>query len=186
MANSSQYVNELYRSTRPRQDETKAPFSWNYTKFQLATFCKKKKITHFEKKPLRSRFTQFRPSRLVAGFAVAGHICTYIENILILKRANNLWCPNAAYEYREMAWVNPWLIRPDKQHGCKDDQCWFILIIILNEGGGWAEIRACGCALNLMLIGMYKENLCEIVLTQGLILPDFCVHKVLVRNPLKS
>ena len=44
-------------------------------------------------------------------------------------------------------------------------------------------------------IGMYKENLREIVLTQGLIhpdlfvrssFPDFGVRKVLVRNPRKS
>lgn len=59
----------------------------------------------------------------------------------------------------------------------------------------WAESRACACGLNFTLIGMYKENLCEIVLTQGLIhpdffvsisFPDFGVRKVLVRNPRKS
>ena len=71
----------------------------------------------------------------------------------------------------------------------------FILISILNEGGDRAESRARACTLNFTLIGMYKENLREIVLTQGLIhpdlfvrssFPDFSVRKVLVRNPRKS
>ena len=71
----------------------------------------------------------------------------------------------------------------------------FILISILNEGGVRAESRARACTLNFTLIGMYKENLREIVLTQGLIhpdlfvrrsFPDFGVRKVLVRNPRKS
>ena len=71
----------------------------------------------------------------------------------------------------------------------------FIRISILNEGGDWVERRARACALNFTLIGMYKENLREIVLTQGLIhpdlfvrssFPDFGVRKVLVRNPRKS
>ena len=71
----------------------------------------------------------------------------------------------------------------------------FILISILNEGGDRAESRARACTLNFTLIGIYKENLREIVLTQGLIhpdlfvrssFPDFGVRKVLVRNPRKS
>ena len=71
----------------------------------------------------------------------------------------------------------------------------FIRISILNEGGVRAESRARARALNFTLIGMYKENLREIVLTQGLIHPDLFVRssfpdcgvrKVLVRNPRKS
>ena len=71
----------------------------------------------------------------------------------------------------------------------------FILISILNEGGDRAESRARACMLNFTLIGMYKENLHEIVLMQGLIhpdlfvrssFPDFGVRKVFVRNPCKS
>ena len=52
----------------------------------------------------------------------------------------------------------------------------FILISILNEGGVRAESRARACTLNFTLIGMYKENLREIVLTQGLIHPDLFVR----------
>ena len=71
----------------------------------------------------------------------------------------------------------------------------FIRISILNEGGDRAESRARACTLNFTLIGIYKENLREMVLTQGLIhpdlfvrssFPDFGVRKVLVRNPRKS
>ena len=70
----------------------------------------------------------------------------------------------------------------------------FILISILH-GGDRAESRARARTLNFTLIGIYKENLREIVLTQGLIhpdlfvrssFPDFGVRKVLVRNPRKS
>ena len=38
------------------------------------------------------------------------------------------------------------------------------------EGADRAESRACACALNFTIIGMYKENVSEIVLKQGLIL----------------
>ena len=63
-----------------------------------------------------------------------------------------------------------------------------------NEGGDWAESQAHACALNFTLIGMYKENLSEIVFTQGLIHSDLFVLSsfpdigilVLVRNPCKS
>ena len=53
------------------------------------------------------------------------------------------------------------------------------------------ESWARACALNFTLIGMYKENPREIMLTQGLIHPDLFVHssfpdfgvrKVLVRK----
>ena len=57
----------------------------------------------------------------------------------------------------------------------------FILISILNEGGDRAESQARACTLNFTLIGMYKENLREIVLTQGLIHPDLFVRQQLSR-----
>ena len=71
----------------------------------------------------------------------------------------------------------------------------FIRISILNEGGDRAESRARARTLNFTLIGIYKENLREIVLTQGLIHPDLFVRssfpgfwrpQSLVRNPRKS
>ena len=61
--------------------------------FMISTcaFCKKTKITNFEKKPHLPWFTQICPSPLDAGFAVAGHILPHIHPFMHTF-AHRQWC----------------------------------------------------------------------------------------------